>query len=294
MSLEGYLEEFLLYLASEKGAAQATLESYGRDLKAFHHFLEQDKIASYGSISENHILRFLNYLQENNYASSSVRRALVSIKVFFRFLKREDYIPINPAKMLNSPKQWQTIPEVFSEEEITRILEIPDPDTFEGARDRAIMELLYGAGLRVSELCQVKIEDFQERFLRILGKGSKERLVPIGTKAELALALYKKKYRNLPIDKRGEALFISRSGRQILREQVWSLVKKYAKLAGVTKRISPHSFRHTYATHLLSHKAEVRVIQELLGHADISSTDRYTHVNNQQLIDAFKQFHPRN
>jgi len=286
------LQDFATYLLSEKGLSQHTLEGYQRDVSHFFIILKKKGILDLKDVQQQHIIDFLAFKKDKHYAPASISRALIAIKVFFRFLKREGYLEINPAYLLESPKIWQLIPEVLSPAEIEAILDYPDPSHRAGARDRAILEVLYACGLRVSELCGLKIMDLDETFIRVKGKGGKERLVPIGRKASVAIDAYLN-FRNEEDSERKGALFLGRQGRPIDRVTVWTIVKKYARLAGISKVIFPHTFRHTFATHLLDNGADLRVIQELLGHASITSTDRYTHISRTHLHQAFQDFHPR-
>lgn len=285
------LEEFSIYLLAEKGLSINTLEAYRRDVGHFYLRLEQHGIHKLDEIQQEHIVDFLSYKIANEYAITSVGRALIAIKVFFRFLKREEYIQYNPAILLESPKIWRMIPDILSLQEMESLLDQSNVLTKKGARDRAILEVLYACGLRVSELCALKISDVDDTFIRVRGKGGKERMVPIGAKAIDAVDKYLC-YRE-DDTARSEALFIGNKHNPIDRGTVWMIVKHYAKLAGLSKNIYPHTFRHTFATHLLDNGADLRVIQELLGHASIASTDRYTHVSCTHLHEAFQAFHPR-
>ncbi len=289
--LKDDVDDFLVYISSEKGLAANTIEAYQRDIKGFCTHLDQCHVADFSNVTEEHIVQFLAHLTNRHYATSSISRALIAIKVLFRFLKREGIIPVNIALFLESPKLWQLIPEVLSIEEIERLLSQPILTTHKGARDRAILELLYACGLRVSEVCTLNIKDVDDTFLRIKGKGSKERLIPLGRKALEAVDYYLVHYRDqLPNQ---EILFVSKRGQPISRFSVWKMIKNYAKQAHISKNISPHTMRHSFATHLLDNGADLRVIQELLGHSSISSTDRYTHVSSSQLQSAFYTFHSR-
>lgn len=285
------IEDFIIYLASEKGLSLHTLEAYRRDIQDFLVFIRRFSIKDWSAIQQEMIIAFLSDKKAKNYASSSMARALVVIKVFFRFLRREGGFKCSEILLLDSPKIWQLIPTVLSIGEIENLLQQPETETEKGARDRAILEVLYASGLRVSEVCQLKISDVDDESVRVKGKGGKERLVPIGKPAIAAID----RYLSFREDGSGrqEALFLARSGRAITRFLVWRLVKAYAREAGITKTIFPHSFRHSFATHLLDRGADLRVIQEMLGHASITSTDRYTHVSCQRLHDSFQKFHPR-
>lgn len=199
----------------------------------------------------------------------------------------------NVTLYLESPKIWQLIPEVLSVEEMERLLAQPDPETNVGSRDRAILEMLYGSGLRVSEVCGLKIHDVDDKFVKVFGKGSKERVVPVGAKAIEAVDHYLARFRDQTDSSRQQALFVNQRGKPIDRIFVWKMIKRYANEAGIVKNISPHTLRHSFATHLLDNGADLRVIQEMLGHASISSTDRYTHISKSRLHEAFGKFHSR-
>lgn len=281
------LDDFLGYIASEKGLAKATIEAYRRDLKAFFKSLPTLEASQ---ITVDHIVAFLSFLQQNGYASASLARNLMAIKAYFKFLRKDGAIKQNITLLLDTPKLWQLVPEVLTIEEAENLLKAPDPETLCGLRDRAILEMLYASGLRVSELCHLDIYHVDDTSVRVFGKGRKERLVPIGKPALAALDAY------LQAQFRAEeqkALFLSDKGKRMQRQFVWKIVKHYAKAAGISKKISPHTLRHSFATHLLERGADLRIIQELLGHASISTTDKYTHVSSQHLKEAFDAFHPR-
>lgn len=286
------IEDFCIYLSSEKGLSTHTLEAYRRDITTFSLWLEEGSTCKWQEVQRQHIIDFMNDRKKREYASSSISRGVIAIRVFFRFLKREGVIGDQGALLLETPKIWQLIPGILSIEEVERLLSLPDLTTREGSRDVAIFEMLYGVGLRVSELCVLNITDVDDQAVRIKGKGGKERMVPIGGKAIIALDRYLG-LRQEGSQMKDEPLFVSRGNRRMDRVRVWRLVKRYALLGGITKNISPHTFRHSFATHLLDNGADLRVIQELLGHATISSTDRYTHVSTTHLHEAFQAFHPR-
>lgn len=283
------IDDFIIYLSSEKGASKNTLEAYKRDILSFHTFLLNKQIDQWTLVRQEHLIGYLALKRDQQYATASICRAFIAIKGLFRFLKRESLITSNFTLLMDSPKLWQLIPDVLTQEEMERILAQPDKATMKGVRDRAILEVLYGCGLRVSELCGLKIQDVDDEYVKIKGKGGKERIVPIGTKAIAAIDHYLSLRDGCEV----EALFLNKRNRAINRMRVWKLVKHYAKQAEIRKPIFPHTFRHSYATHLLDNGADLRVIQELLGHANISSTDRYTHVSCEKLQSAFNNFHPR-
>ncbi len=285
---------FYSYLLSEKGLSPNTKLAYERDLKRFSDYLHSKNITKFSSVSQNDILDFLSILQNKCYATSSIYRNLMAIKVLFRFLKKENEIKKNITLNLSSPKLWQLIPDVLTEDEILALIDAPDKSSFIGLRDKAIMELLYAGGLRVTELCQLNLQDIKDNSVRVLGKGGKERIVPVAKPAVKAIDNYLCNHYKIPIkDDKGEALFITKTAKRIDRIQVWNRVKFYAKKIALEKRISPHTFRHSFATHLLDHGADLRVIQDMLGHADIGTTERYTHISQQKLISSFDNFHPR-
>ncbi len=281
--MEHDIHQFLLYLGSEKGLSPHTLEAYGHDLRGLSVYLK-------GQVpNSDRIIQYFEHLKNRGIASSSLCRSLVAIKVFFRFLKREKRMDLNPTLFLESPKIWQLIPEVMTIEEVTRFLDVPERGHFIGARDRALFHLMYASGLRVSEACQLNIGDVSDDFVRVKGKGGKERIVPVAPVAIEELDHFLTHFRM-----EGEgAIFLTTRGTRMSRMGVWERVKFYAKKAGIEKSISPHTLRHSFATHLLENGADLRVIQELLGHAHIGTTDRYTHVSHRHLHEAFEKFHPK-
>jgi len=287
------LAEFTAYISSEKGLSPLTVEAYSRDIAAFIAFLSRFAIDDFVSITSDLIVAFLAHMQATGYSSATICRHLIAIKVLFRFLTGEQIVTKNPSSHLESPKLWQLLPEILTAEEIKALLAQPSMSSESGVRDRAILEVLYGAGLRVSEACLLTIYDVTDEFLRTMGKGSQERLVPIGRYALAAIDRYLSLYRCRYDSEKLLTLFLSTRGRPINRVAVWKMVKGYAKKASITKNVSPHSMRHSFATHLLENGADLRVIQELLGHATIASTDRYTQVNRRQLQRSFTAFHPR-
>jgi integrase/recombinase XerD len=287
-----HLADFLSYIASEKGLAPLSIEAYKRDVESFMAFVTRQGV-SFQDVKQAHLVAFLGELKALNYASATVCRPLISLKVFFRFLSREQVVAVNPALYLDNPSLWQLIPSILSGQEVDRLLAQPHMETRIGSRDKAILEILYGSGLRVSEVCSLGICDVDETFVRVAGKGCKERLVPIGREALRAVDHYLLHYRDRVDSDRQQRLFVTNRGRPLDRVSVWRMIKGYAKKAGIAKNISPHTLRHSFATHLLDNGADLRVIQEMLGHAHIGSTDRYTHISNSRLQDAFRAFHPR-
>ncbi len=282
-----HVEDFLSYLGSERGLSKNTCIAYGQDLRALLHTLQSLGISSIEHINEESLLTFLSQLKASKVATSSFCRILVSIKMWLRFLKKEHLIAIDPSARLDSPSPERLIPEVLTEEEITRLLQAPDP----GSRDRAILLMLYASGLRVSELCSLNIHDVDDTLVRVKGKGGKERLIPVAPIAVQAVDAYLLTHRpNTPEE---PALFLNNRGKRIDRHAIWHQIKRYARKAHISKSISPHTLRHCFATHLLEHGADLRIIQEMLGHSNIATTDRYTHITTHHLSTAFDTFHPR-
>ncbi len=289
MYFEEQLGDFLSYIASEKKLSLKTIEAYERDLRALGRFL---KIKDFAYVTEESLTSYFSYLKKKGYASSSLYRFLISILVCFRFLKREGYLKKDPTYLMDRPKLWQLIPDILNEEQIEALLAKPDTKTEEGACDRAMFEMLYASGLRVSELCMLNLLDVDDKSIYVKGKGGRDRIVPIAPSAIVALDHYLG-FRNDPKKIEEEPLFLSKRKKRIHRTEIWTRIKKYAKAAGIQAKISPHTLRHSFATHLLENGADLRVIQELLGHADIGTTDRYTHISNKHLFNAFNAFHPR-
>ncbi|MBS0634633.1 MAG: site-specific tyrosine recombinase XerD [Verrucomicrobia bacterium] len=282
-------DQFLLYLRAERGLSPNTLEAYGRDITNFLSFYTKPLT----QLVKEDVINFLAMLQSQEYASSSVARALIALKVFFRFLKREGLHAEDVGQLLDTPKLWQMLPDVLSSSEVELLLNQPDCATNQGIRDKAILELLYATGIRVSELCNLSIYDVDDDQVRVFGKGSKERIVPISARAVAAIDSYLAKVRDLHANEEEKRLFLSLKGKPIDRTSVWKLIKAYAKKANITKNIFPHMMRHSFASHLLDGGADLRIIQEMLGHANISSTDRYTHVSLSKVHERFKSMHPR-
>lgn len=281
--------DFLDYLRSERGLSRHTIEAYGRDVRSFASFLETKE---WHLVTSEHVLQFLTRLRAGSYATSSICRILVAVKVFFRFLKKEGLIHVDLGRYFETPKIWQLIPQVLNIEEVDALLAQPQLDDFIGSRDKAILELLYATGMRASELCQLRIQDLSDTFVKVKGKGKKERIIPVGKMALQAVDHFLQRFRG-EMREEDAPLFVSRRGKRIDRVTIWNRVKAYARSAGITKSISPHTLRHSFATHLLENGADLRLIQDMLGHEDIGTTDRYTHVTGHRLKAAFQMFHPR-
>ena len=291
--MQQWIEDFLSYLGSEKGLANNTLISYRRDIVMFERQLNEKGIVSFDSVSEDDVIAFLSLLKTRGDASSSICRALVAVKMLFRFLKKERLVAKDVTQHLDSPRMWQLIPEVLTITEVDALLKVPDMATPSGARDGAILQIIYASGLRVSEVCCLNICDIDDKAVRVRGKGGKERVVPIAKSAVDAIDYYLIHFRGVVEEEKQTPLFIGDKGKRIDRIFIWKRVKLCAKSAGIAKEISPHTLRHSFATHLLENGADLRVIQEMLGHSSIATTDRYTHISQRHLTQSFEAFHPR-
>ncbi len=287
------LGHFIAFLATEKGLAANSISAYKSDLEAFILCLQKYGLTHFQSVQLQHIVAFLAHLKEKGYASSSLSRKLVSIKVLFCFLKRENRVSHNIAAVLESPKLWQLIPQVLSVREMEDLLAQPDTSSPLGARDKALLEVMYGSGLRVSEACGLNLYDVDDTFIKVVGKGQKERMVPIGRRALEAVDYYLLHFRGNVDSDRQSALFVKKNGSRLDRITAWRNIVHYVRQAGIDRKITPHSLRHSFATHLLDNGADLRIIQDLLGHASISSTERYTHLSRAHMQKAFNAFHPR-
>lgn len=287
------LEEFAIYLKLERGLSQNTLDNYMRDLKKLYVF--------YPNIPPSQIsteqLRAFNFEVGKKYAASSQSRILSGIRSFYHFLNEEEITQKNPSDSISSPKIGRTLPDTLSEEEINRIVATIDLSSPHGERNRAILEMLYGCGLRVSELVELKLSDLflEDGFIQVLGKGNKKRLVPIADYTKKILNIYLQQVRvHLKINPSfSDHIFINNRGAGLSRSMIFRLVKSYAKLADIKKNISPHTFRHSFATHLLKNGADLRSIQMMLGHESITTTEIYTHIDREFLRDNINKYHPK-
>ena len=290
------IEEFLNYLSIEKGLSQNTIKSYRQDLVKFTGYLNTSQAKKIEAVTKHHITKYLYFLKDKGLSTSSISRNLVAIKVFFRFLVAEGFLTEDVAGVLESPRIMRGLPEVLDTSEVTKILETPDRRDLLERRDAACLELMYATGMRVSEMVELGIDNLNldVGFIRCKGKGGKERIVPVGKKARAALSNYIAKSRpKLSKRTQDRHLFISRLGKKISRQSFWKMIKKYASRAGIKRKITPHTLRHSFATHLLEKGADLRSVQEMLGHADISTTQLYTHINKARLKGIHKKYHPR-
>ncbi|RXS89557.1 site-specific tyrosine recombinase XerD [Geobacillus sp. PK12] len=297
--MEYELKDFLHYLTVERNLAHNTIVSYERDLKKYVRYLCQvEQLQAWGEVERLHILHFLKFLSEQGQSARTIARHLASIRSFHQFLLREKIAAQDPTVHIETPQFERTLPKVLSVEEVEALLAAPQVSTPFGLRDKAMLELLYATGMRVSELVQLNLSDVHLTmgFVRCYGKGRKERIVPIGRMAIEALAHYLERGRPQLVNPRRratEALFLNHYGQRLTRQGFWKILKRLAKEAGIEKELTPHTLRHSFATHLLENGADLRAVQELLGHADISTTQMYTHVTKTRLKDVYKQYHPR-
>lgn len=284
--------DFLVYLQYERNLSSNTFLSYRKDLLDFINFLEKNSITL---VNFNRKI-WQKYLENlySKYTPRSISRKISAIRTFFKFLTREGYIKRNHANFIGNPKIPQYLPSFLEEDEILRILNLPDPTTPLGRRNQAILESLYAGGFRVSELVTLNLEDLDLKrgLIRCFGKGNKERIVPIGEYAKESLGKYLEIRTYFRPKENEKALFLNRKGKRISRQGVWLLINKYKKILNLPKKVSPHTFRHSFATHLLSRGADIRVVQELLGHSNISSTQIYTHITSNRLHEIYKKSHP--
>lgn len=294
-ALKRELAEFCDYLRHERNASSCTIAAYRRDLGQFFHYLEERGLVL-RQVDNLHVRGFLAFLHERRLKKSSLARKLAAVRSFFRFGIKKRWFAENPAKAVSTPKQEKRMPSFLTEEEISGLLEIPRGNRPLDLRDRAVLELLYATGIRVGELVGINLEDFSlaERSVRVRGKGKKERIVPFGRKAEERLREYLRARGELLRKRVGvNALFLNYQGGRISVRSIERMVEKSIRLTAVRRKISPHSIRHSFASHLLSRGADLRVIQELLGHESLATTQKYTHLDLGHLIDVYRKSHPR-
>lgn len=295
--MQAVMQSFLTHQRVEKGLAENSIQAYRRDLNRFVRWVEQQG-KTLAQLTRDDIVDFLGSLYRARLDSRSVARYLATLRGFFRFALAEGAVRTDPTQNLESPKVWKKLPGFLSLEEVERLLAAPDPSTVLGLRDKAMLELLYGTGLRVSELINLRVADIERNagYLRCLGKGNKERLVPIGRPALAALEMYLREGRPKLMRAGGPLppwLFLSRSGRKLTRVAFWKTLRRYGRMAGIRSKFSPHTLRHSFATHMLERGADLRSVQMMLGHADISTTQIYTHVVQARLRHIYKAHHPR-
>jgi integrase/recombinase XerD len=291
------LMAFRDYLAAERGMAKNTLLAYGRDLQRFQLWVGNGGLPDYLSPTVRDLTHYLLHLREEGLAPGSVARNLIATKMFYRFLRLEERVEQNTLELLNSPKLWERIPQVLSPESVEKLLHAPRNEDRFYLRDRALLETLYATGSRASEVVDLQLADvhLDSSFCKCTGKGNKQRVVPLGAPAVSSLKIYLQDLRPRLTqgDKENPWVFVSKGGRRLTREMLWILVKKYVRRAGLNTKVSPHTLRHSFATHLLAGGADLRTVQELLGHANIRTTQHYTHVDPSRLQAIHRKFHPR-
>jgi integrase/recombinase XerD len=294
--MDKLIDQYLNFLLIEKGLSRATLESYSRDMARYRQFLDKNGVHGLAGTDTPLILKHMIALRNEGLGARSRARHLVSIRGLYRFLVHEKIIAHDPSRLIDLPKLSLKLPGVLSVDEVSRLLAAPDTNRPVGARDAAMLELLYAAGLRVSELVNLKLQDInlEAGFVRVLGKGSKERVVPIGMYAKNKIHFYVENSRKLIIKNQvSPHLFIARGTKPITRQGFWKLLRRYGSQAGLKKKVTPHSLRHSFATHLLERGADLRAVQVMLGHVDISTTQIYTHVAREHLKKMHVKYHPR-
>lgn len=291
-----HLEGFHDFLSVEKGASARTDDAYLRDLARFATFARLKGAKEPNNVGSRTLREYVYHLKDLGLAPASIRRNVSAVRTYFRFMLDEGFLVRDPSERLETPKRWRTLPEVLTVDEVSRLIAAPSLDEPLAFRDRAMLELAYGAGLRVSEWISIGVRDvlMDEHLVRVFGKGGKERVVPIGRSAIGAVAIYTRELRSRIEHGKGKGiLFLNARGEPLSRMGAWKILRKYVTQAGITKRVTPHTLRHSFATHLLEGGADLRAVQEMLGHADISTTQIYTHVDREYLRNVHRQFHPR-
>ncbi|KMY54672.1 recombinase XerD [Bacillus sp. FJAT-27231] len=297
--MKEHLQDFIHYMIVEKGLAKNTVAAYERDLKHYLLFLDKvEQLSSLNEVSRIHIVQFLGHLKSEGKSAKTIARHVASIRSFHQFLLRDKAVEQDPSVHIEPPKMEKTLPKVLNLTEVEALLEAPDTSTPFGQRDQAMLELLYATGMRVSELTSLNLDavHLTMGFVRCTGKGNKERIIPIGTTAIRVLETYLQTGRPKLKSKKHateEALFLNHHGKRLSRQGFWKILKALAKKANIEKELTPHTLRHSFATHLLENGADLRAVQEMLGHADISTTQIYTHVTKTRMKDVYTQFHPR-
>lgn len=292
------LAEYIIYLKIERGLSANTVTSYKRDIEKYLTFLTEKKITQLDEVSRFEILDFLQTLRQSGAADNSIIRMVSSLRKFHQYLKRESIVSDDPMQLIDTPKKASTLPKAISPQAIEQLLEAPDTTTPLGVRDRTILELMYATGLRISELVNLKLSDMHLTmgFIQTMGKGEKERIIPLGEFASQWLDHYLEGARVYLQDQSAETseyVFLNSRGKGLSRQGVWKKVKQLALEAGIDQNVTPHTLRHSFATHLLENGADLRMVQELLGHADISTTQIYTHITKTRLKQVYSDYHPR-
>lgn len=296
--MENHLTDFIRYAAMEKEMANNTILSYERDLKSYIRYLKKvELLDSLDEVRRIHIIHFLNFLKDEGKSAKTLARHVASVRAFHQFLLREKVLDHDPSVQIEPPKTERSLPKVLSLKEVETLLDAPKPNDHYGLRDKAMLELLYATGMRVSELIRLDIGDVHLTmgFVRVFGKGNKERIIPMGKKSVDALTCYLEQGRSQFISAKHQeyALFLNHLGHRLTRQGFWKILKKLTREAGIEKELTPHTLRHSFVAHLLENGADLKAVQEMLGHADISTTEIYTHVTKPKLKDVYRNFHPR-
>ncbi len=294
---EALIESFLNYLIVECGLSDNTIKGYKGDLRNFSNYLQDEGIKQFQDLRAKMIVSFIEKEKQRGLSENSISRSLVTIKMLYKYMIMEGKISANPMSSVNTLKLQKHLPEVLHYKTVEKILRAPDCNDKLGIRDKAILELMYATGARVSEVASIKVSwiNFDYGYIRCQGKGSKQRIVPMGAEASKSIRRYLQEVRPLLLKMEADEplLFLSRTGKKLRRENIWSIVKKYAIKAGIRSNISPHTLRHSFATHLLEGGADLRSVQEMLGHSNISTTQIYTHIDRKYLKSIHQKFHPR-
>ncbi|MBC6342603.1 site-specific tyrosine recombinase XerD [Lactobacillus kimbladii] len=296
-NLSEQVEDYLRYSQVERGLSNNTITAYRQDLTSFISFLQKENLTSWPTQAVD-IDAFLAEQRDQKKATSSISRLITSLRKFYQWLVRQNIQKLNPMLEIDSPKKRRTLPVALTVNEVNNLLEQPDTKKQLGLRDRALLETLYATGIRVSELINLKFTDLHEelKLVKVFGKGSKERLIPISEVALSWIDSYKEKVRDpliLKIGKNTDFIFLNSRGGSLTRQAVWQIIKHYCKMAGIQKNVTPHTLRHTFATHLLENGADLRVVQEILGHSDISTTQIYTNLSQKHILQVYEKTHPR-
>lgn len=295
--MEEDLAEYIRFLTIERGLSKNTIESYLRDLKKYLVFLKENQLDAWDAIDRYAILSFLQQLKEEKKSAGSIIRMVSSLRQFHQFLRQEKLSIADPMAHIDTPKKAQTLPKVLSTKEVEILIETPDTSQTLGIRDRAILEVMYATGLRVSELTELKLDDLHLSLglIQTIGKGEKERILPLGDLAIKWIETYLNHSRNRleRSDQRSNYVFLNHHGRKLTRQGIWKNLKILVQKAGIKKEVTPHTLRHSFATHLLENGADLRTVQELLGHSDISTTQIYTHITTHRMSTVYKTYHPR-
>jgi len=294
---EALIESFLNYLIVECGLSENTIKGYKSDLRNFSNYLQDESIKRFQDLRAKMIVNFIEKEKQRGLSENSISRSLVTIKMLYKYMIMEGKISANPMSSVNTLKLQKHLPEVLHYKAVEEILRAPDCNDKLGIRDKAILELMYATGARVSEVASIRVGwiNFDYGYIRCQGKGSKQRIVPMGAEASKSIRRYLQEVRPFLVKIEGDEplLFLSRTGKKLRRENIWSIVKKYAVKAGIRSNISPHTLRHSFATHLLEGGADLRSVQEMLGHSNISTTQIYTHIDRKYLKSIHQKFHPR-